>query len=452
MKLAIFLGVLATFPAWANLHLAPPDFNNEYGRAIFVDFEKAEYDITYNVLWKKAPRVKTKITFTATRTGKPIFDLIPDVKNAKLNGEPTEVVETTTPDGSKIRQVLTTVEPGVHTLELENTFRSNVRYQLFRRRVSSAFWIRDLKYRKFLEQYIPSNFEYDQYKMTLNLTFAGTKTAYQDIYTNGDVTQTSPNSYRVEFPEYYTVSCPYFHTTPKGQKKRMDFTYKSIDGRDLSVTVYTSWWSHPRKFKAEAEKIFKELEADYGPWGHKGLVAYQTFPGTGGMEHAGATQTSFGALDHEMLHSYFAKGVMPANGNSGWIDEAIASWRDYGYQRKPLPEFTGSNLGLGSVYQRNTDDRAYALGREFMAYLDYQLQDRGGLKAFLKGYFQTYKHTVITQEHFKNNLEFWSGLDLTDAFNTYIWGENQTEEKESHAHEMSPAHRPLTTADLHKIL
>lgn len=448
-KWILFASLLST-SAFANLHLAPPDFNNEHGRAIFVDFKEAHYNITYNVLWKRAPRVKTKITFTATKTGSPIFDLIPTPRNAKLNGEPVKIVETTTPDGSKIRQVLATVRPGVHTLELENIFRKNVRYQLFRRRVSSAFWIRDLKYRKFLEQYIPSNFEFDQYRMTMDLKFSGTRTAWQDIYANGQVIRTSPNSYRVEYPEWYTVSCPYFHTTPKGRKKRLDFTYKSINGRDIPVTVYTSWWSHPRKFKAEAEKVFKELEADYGPWAHNSFVAYQTFPGTGGMEHAGATQTSLGALDHEMLHSYFAKGIMPANGNSGWIDEAIASWRDYGYQRKPLPAFTGSNLGAQSVYQRNTDGRAYALGREFMAYLDYQLQDRGGLKAFLKGYFQAYKHTVITQEHFKNNLEFWSGLDLTDDFNTYIWGENPGEE--FHSEEGSPAHKALSQAELNKIL
>lgn len=451
MKKWIFISALVSTSALANLHLAPPDFNNENGRGIFVDFQKAEYDITYNVLWKKTS-VKSTITFVATKKGTPLFDLIPEIKSARLNGEEVSVVEATAPDGSKLRQVLSIVEPGTHVLEIENSFRKNVRYNLLRRRVSSAFWIRDLKYRKFWEQYVPSNFEFDQYKMIMNVKFSGIKRAVQDIYTNGDVTQTSPNSYRIEFPEWYTVSCPYFHTTPKGQKKRLDFTYKSIDGRDLDVTVYTSWWSHPRRFKKEAIKLFKELEADYGPWGHKGLVAYETFPGTGGMEHAGATQTSFAALDHEMLHAYFAKGIMPANGNAGWIDEAIASWRDYGYQRKALPGFSGSNLGLGSPYQRNTDKRSYALGREFMAYLDYLLQDRGGLKAFLKGYFQTYKHTVITQEHFKNNLEFFSGLDLSDVFNTYIWGENSLHESEHEHVEMSPAHKPLTKAQLEAIL
>lgn len=449
MKKILLLSVFLCSSAFANLHLAPPDFETFLGRGIYVDFSEAQYDITYNVKWKKTS-VKTKITFHAKSTGKPLFDLLPNPSEVLLNGEPVKVIETTDPDGQNLRLVDEVVGPGEHTLEMVNTFKENVRYKLLSRKVSSAFWIRDLKYRKFLEQYIPSNFEFDQYRMIFNVTFEGTTKDAQDIYTNGKVTQTAPNAYRIAFPDYYTVSCPYFHTTPKGQKKRLDFNYKSIDGRDIPVTVYTSWWSNPQKFKDESLKIFKELEADYGPWAHDGLVAYETFPGTGGMEHAGATQTSLAALDHEMLHSYFAKGVMPARGNAGWIDEAIASWRDYGYQRKPLPGFSGSDLGLGSVYQRNTDKRAYALGREFMAYLDYRLQDVGGLKAFLRGYFAAYKHTVITQEHFKNNLEFFMGADLTPEFETYIWGKNG--QSGAGVVEENHVHHPLTNAQLESIL
>ena len=448
MKKLVLLSSLLATSAWANLHLAPPDFETTYGRAIFVDFKTADYDVTYNVKWKKTS-VKTRIVFQANSTGKPLFDLIPDVNNASIDGRKVEIVETTSPDGSKLRQVNEVVAPGEHVLEIENSFRENVRYSLLTRKVSSAFWIRDLKYRKFLEQYIPSNFEFDQYKMTMNVTFEGTQKAKQDIYTNGKVTETSPNSYRIEFPEYYTVSCPYFHTTPKGKNKRIDFTYPSIDGRQIPITVYTQWWSHPRKFKAETERVMAELEADYGPWGHDSFTAYETIPGTGGMEHAGATQTSFGALDHEMLHSYFAKGVMPANGNSGWIDEGIASWRDRGYPRLPTIDFEGSDIGGQSVYKRNTDNRSYKLGSAFFANLDYRLQDMGGLKAFLKGYFAAYKHTVITTEHFKNNLEFFSGMDLSHDFDTYIYGKGAVNES---VVEENPHHKELTDEQIKSML
>jgi hypothetical protein len=449
MKKIILAAALLTTNAYANLHLSPPDFDSKYGRAVFVDFKTAEYNITYDTI-NEITTVKSKITFESKTAGKPIFDLVPIPGSLKLDGQKVKQNLISFPGGlSKLRQLTTSVNPGVHTLEISNTIDTNVSFHTDFGVVSSAFWIRDLKDRLFLEQYIPSNFEYDQYQMTFNVKFEGVEKATQDFYTNGKISQTSPVSWKIEFPEYFTVSCPFYHVTPKGWMRRLDFTYPSISGREIPMTVYSPWKSRTARFKPEALRVIKELETDYGAWAHDSFVAYGTFIGTGGMEHSGATATSFGALDHEMLHSYFAKGIMPANGNSGWIDEAIASWRDRGYQRNPTPGFGGSNLGDGSIYKRNTDKRAYSLGAGFMAYLDYRLQDSGGLKAFLKGYFQTYKHQVITNLHFKNNLEFFSGLNLDGDFETYIFGTNT---EDNLVEEANPHHAPLTAEELKSIL
>ncbi len=449
MKIIGLVTVLFAANVYANLHLSPPDFDSANGRAVFVDFKTAEYNITYDTI-NEVTTVKSKITFEAKTEGKPLFDLVPCPDLVILDGKKVKQNLISFPGGvSKLRQVTTAVNPGIHTLEIENIIDANVIFHTDFGVVSSAFWIRDLKDRLFLEQYVPSNFEYDQYQMTFNVNFLGIEKASQDFYTNGKVTKTSDVSWKIEFPEYFTVSCPFYHMTPKGWMKRLDFSYQSISGREIPMTVYSPWKRRTRKFKPEALRVIKELEADYGPWGHDSFVGYGTMIGTGGMEHSGATATSFGALDHEMLHSYFAKGVMPANGNSGWIDEAIASWRDKGYQRNPTTGFGGSDLGGQSVYKRNTDKRAYALGAAFMAYLDYKLQDSGGLKAFLKGYFQTYKHQVITEQHFKNNLEFFSGLNLDADFGTYIWGTNSDTE---HLHETNLHHSALTKDELKSIL
>jgi len=445
-----WLFLLITSNAFANLHLAPPDFDSKYGRAIHVDFKKAEYDITFDLDHQTAS-VKSKITFESAATGKPIFDLIPKPENIKINGHKIRAFEITLPGNiSRSRILSASVNPGIHVMEMENEFSRNVIFDQEWGHVFSAFWIRDLKDRMFLEQYIPSNFEYDQYKIVLNINVVGLDSPDLDFFVNGQLTRTSAQSWRVEYPEFYTVSCPYFHMTPKGFHSRLDFNYRSVSGKNIPITVYSNWKSRTRKFKAETIKVMQELEADYGAWGHDFFIAYGTMPGTGGMEHAGATATSFGALDHEMLHSYFAKGVMPANGNSGWIDEAIASWRDRGYLRNPSPGFEGSNLGAHSIYKRNTDDRAYGLGSAFMAYLDWRLQNSGGLKAFLRGYFQAYKHQVITTEHFKNNLEFFSGLNFDKEFSTLIWGKNTPETQNLKVH--NPNHRPLSPTELKSLL
>ena len=449
MKKILLATALLSTSVYANLHLSPPDFDSSYGRAIFVDFKTAQYDITYDVA-NEITTVKSKITFEAKTQGKPLFDLVPNPNSLKLDGQKVKQNMISFPGGvSKLRQLSSVVTPGTHTLEIENIIDTNVSYNTDFGNVSSAFWIRDLKDRLFLEQYIPSNFEYDQYQMTYNVNVEGVDEASQEFFTNGKVTTLSPVKWKIEFPEYFTVSCPFYHMSPKGMLRRLDFSYKSISGREIPMTVYSPFKKRTNKFKHEAIRVMTELEKDYGPWAHPSFVAYGTWRGSGGMEHSGATATSFGALDHEMLHSYFAKGVMPANGNSGWIDEAIASWRDKGYQRNATTGFLGSDLGGQSVYKRNTDKRAYSLGNAFMAYLDYRLQEMGGLKAFLRGYFQTYKHQVITEQHFKNNLEFFSGLNLDKEFDTYIWGQNVENE---HLFEENPHHSNLSREQLQSIL
>lgn len=82
----VTLGLALTSSAFANLHLAPPDFDSSYGRAIFVDFKEAQYEINYDIQ-RKATIVKSKITFTAEKKGKPLFDLIPKPTKVTLNGQ-----------------------------------------------------------------------------------------------------------------------------------------------------------------------------------------------------------------------------------------------------------------------------------------------------------------------------------------------------------------------------
>ena len=93
--------------------------------------------------------------------------------------------------------------------------------------------------------------------------------------------------------------------------------------------------------------------------------------------------TDMSALGHEMFHFYFARGVMPANGNAGWVDEALASWRDDGYQS--LGTLSGSsNMSGRPYYTRTTDTAAYSFGERFMSYLDGKLKSKGGLKPYMR--------------------------------------------------------------------
>src|SRR5690606_7391927 len=226
MKKLFSLGLLClTTQALANLHLAPPDFDTQSGRAVFVDFKKAHYEITYD-LYKREASVKTQIEFEQKNSGLPLFDLVPIARNVRVNGEKANVVSLSFPGKvSKAKLIKKELDPGLHSVEMTNIMTRNVEFNDDFQFVKSAFWIRDLKDRLFLEQYIPSNFEFDQYQITLDIKFIGTSRENQDIYTNGDITKIAKNHYRIVYPEYFTVSCPYLHITSKNGLKRLDFTY-----------------------------------------------------------------------------------------------------------------------------------------------------------------------------------------------------------------------------------
>jgi hypothetical protein len=140
------------------------------------------------------------------------------------------------------------------------------------------------------------------------------------------------------------------------------------------------------------------------------------------MEYAGATTTDLGSLRHELDHSYFARSITPANGDAGWIDEAIASWGDAGYPRSVAPPGGGANMGARSPYIRETHTSAYTLGRDFLKHLDHLLRDVGGLKRFLATYAERKRHSSVTAVEFQRLVEGFLGSPLGELFDRHVYG------------------------------
>jgi hypothetical protein len=205
--------------------------------------------------------------------------------------------------------------------------------------------------------------------------------------------------------------------------------------------------------KWRTKKILRELERDYGPWPHPRLLIYGTKL-SGGMEYVGATATSLISLGHELQHSYFAKGILPANGNSGWMDEGIASWRDKKHQSHSSPNYDGFNLGDHSIYTRKTDSNSYVKGRSFFAYMNFKLKQAGkrGLKDFLKIYFEKRKFTTVTTQDLISDLEEYSGLSLQADFDKYIFGKGYNKGRSPAVEPNNPHHRNYTRKEINSML
>jgi hypothetical protein len=436
MKILILMTLLFAQLSYAGIEHAPPSFVVSNEKLVFVDFIKAHYDIVFDTSSKTATSTTT-IFFRADEEGYPIFDSVTRPSDVKVNGISVDHALTTVPGNvSYVRYAKTKIGRGVHMMIVKTNIQNGVKY--FGNTVSSGFFIKDLKDRNFLERYVVTNYEYDQYEMQFNVRVNGTSREHT-VYANGEMVEVGPNHFQINFPRYYTASSLYFHLAPKNKFVTLNFNYTSINGTQIPVTIYSSFKLRNWRFKNKTIQVLRELENDYGPYPHPKLLIYGTKL-RGGMEYVAATATSYVALGHELQHMYFAKGLMPADGNAGWMDEGIASWRDKGHQMHSRPNYFSFNLGKHNVYTRKTDKNSYEKGRSFVAYLDYQLKAAGkaGMKDFLRGYFAKRKFTLVTTEDFKNDLEAYANINFTADFVQYIYGGNPMENQGR-----SPAVEPL---------
>jgi hypothetical protein len=430
----------------------PVSFAYKSGKATFVDFEEAIYDITYDIDLKKS-EVVAKFKMHIVEEGYPLFDLVEDPTYVALDGIETNTTVISTPaNETKLRVINKVLPTGKYELTVKVPLKNLIEYTS--NGVKSAFWVTDLEDRYYLERYIPVNLEYDRLKMTFNIQFNGLK-AKQHIFANGTVNWVTGQKAKIEFPEHFTVNSLYFHTTPVGSVELLETSFKSVSGQDLPVSIYQSAEDSDSEglkgLKTLALRVFNELEADYGAFPHASITIYNAslaHMGLGGMEYAGATVTNRGSLSHELFHSYFARGVTPANGNAGWIDEALASWRDNGYNR--LGSLYGSSqMAAHPTYTRKTDTAAYSFGARFMAFLDNKFKDQGGLKPFMNKLIEKKLFEPLFTEEFIKEMETFYGEDLQGIFKTYVFKKSAQGGLKAQKTEV---HRKLSFQELKSIL
>lgn len=442
IALAMPLNLLAT------IKHAPPNFNTAQGNAIFIDFQEASYNLSYNPSSKSVSAV-SKISFESSEEGLPLFDLVETPSQILLDGQVVshQLINSPAPDNeTKFRMVLKNIKPGLHTLEISSPISKGINFVAGG--VSSAFWYSDLDDRSYLEAYLPANYEYDQYKMTFNIDFNGlTK---QKIYANGIVSKIDDSKFSVEYPSSYTSSSGYFHTAPIGRYAEKNFSFRSIDGRDIPVTAYAA--DKNAKLENLKNKIVQSLtglESQYGPFLHPTLTVFNA--GSGGMEYCGATMSEIWALNHELTHSYFARGgLMPANGNAGWLDEAITTWSDEGSPSKSDLGSMRSNMAGHSQYRRYTDREAYTKGKNFFSHLHYKFQANGGLNTFLNQLIETDSFRPMTTEEFIKKISVYYSEDLTPIFKKYVYAQK----KKIHSGQAAkaPVHMKMTIDQMAKYL
>ena len=400
-------------------------------------------------------RGQSIIKFKLKKSGRPYFELQSPLTSIRLNTFSVSASSLKDPDGENQSywSVDQKLSPGsVHELELE--------YQLPAGRVTftngGVRFLTDMTdlNGKFFEYWGPVGFEGDAFALNLELKVNNTESVHT-LFTNGKSSVSPSQSWKIIFPDYFSKSSFYVHLTNLTGLTIKKFVYQGLE-KDIPVEVYGTTASLVNSAVSQLPKLFAELEGDYGAYAHEKFVAYMN-DRSGGMEYVGATITSLGSLDHELLHSWFARSVIPADGRSGWIDEAMASWRDYGYtQAKSTLQRTPTNLANFSSYRKSTPSNSYVDGRALMAELDLEFESFGGLKPVMRAFFKKYKNQVVTNEEFWDFLHLQTNLDVEPFNLRYAMGEAEESMEEDGASlsikkEVSKHPDPLTEKEVLRL-
>lgn len=412
------------------------------------DFDSVNLAYTFNLATQIA-QGHSEIDFHATASGLAYFLSDPTITAAELDGVPVGISQISDPDKLNTLQVVPVflTKGSAHHLRLDFTVPS-AEVSFDGAGVGFLTSMSDLIPGNYLEAYAPASFENDEYHLRMNLKIDGTPAAHT-LFSNGVSQQLSANEWQIDFPSYFTSSSFYVHLTHQPFVVRTG-SYQGVNAL-IPITVYSRDATLADKAMQDLPGLFAELEATYGPYAHPTFTAY--IAGKGGMEYSGATITSNSALGHELTHSWFARGVMPSSGSSGWIDEAIASWRDYDYFRATSTGVRApTNLGRFSAFERFAPHNVYVDGRALLAEFDFLMANQGGLRPVLRQLFAGWDHRTIRTEDFKEFLEQKSGLDLTNLFQRYIYAADASFPGDGiNEYRESPFHPMLSRKEIEKL-
>ncbi|MBU2649704.1 MAG: T9SS type A sorting domain-containing protein [Bacteroidetes bacterium] len=192
-------------------------------------------------------------------------------------------------------------------------------------------------------------------------------------------------------------------------------------------------------------ELFSDLYGLYPFWEEKyGHCLTQL---GGGMEHQTMTTIGgfgFGLVAHELGHMWFGDNVTCATWSDIWINEGFATYTDYLAHEKiagpPWPQIwledTHENVlsqpdgsvyvpedELGNIWRIFSGRLSYDKGASIVHMIRFELQNDSVFFNVLKEFQDIYADSVATGVDFKEVLEDISGMDFTDFFDQWYFGE-----------------------------
>jgi hypothetical protein len=292
------------------------------------------------------------------------------------------------------------------------------------RRVRWSIGMADLYAGRYLEAWFPANLPFDHFPFTLELAITGTAIPHA-LVTNGHVATTGTNQWTISFPPWFTTMSPLIELHAADTVQTASMTARlPLSRRPITISA-TKFVAGDEDVAASLPRIaalLAEQERRFGEFSGSSYVCF--FHGTlGGMEYGNATTTSESALRHEVIHSWFSRGLTPASQADGWWDEGFTRYLETDDRPERL-DFRRPPVELCSrkAFQRTTSARSYEAGSRVFRGIA-ALVGGDGLQAAMRDLYRTRHGTSISTPMLESHLIASTGaVSLVDVFHRFVYG------------------------------
>ncbi|HET6582222.1 MAG TPA: hypothetical protein VFG69_02220 [Nannocystaceae bacterium] len=252
----------------------------------------------------------------------------------------------------------------------------------------------------YAEQWLPMNLPHDELAMRIEIEVLGTDAPHV-LGANAPVEALGPAHWRVDFPPQFSAMSPLFVLMPEALVERGSAPVRLPDGHVVTIDVIR-WADYPiamADILAATGEALISANLELGEYIHGDRYFAFVSDSAGGMEYEGATSAVYWALEHEVFHSWIARGIRPLRHRDGWLDEA---WTTYSVDDEFAAELLGPDdplevLASDDPWTRITPVAAYSTGARVFATLAAEI---GGpeLRGLLREFYMAHAGELVTTE------------------------------------------------------
>jgi hypothetical protein len=300
--------------------------------------------------------------------------------------------------------------------------------------VTFDLWMSDLQPGRYLEMWVPAPLIHDRFALHLDIALEGTDRPHTLIANTAGVdAEPKRRTWSLLYPAHFTALSPMLVLAP-ADSMEMRRSAVGLPGWDRSLGLVTA-----RHIDADADLGAAEadlqgwlayLAARYQPWVHGDTFWAVIWSPGRGMEYDGGTTASVSALEHEVFHSWFGRGVKPARASDGWIDEAFTVWSTAAHRAEPA-RFASEALALDeppvtlyppNPWSRHTPVESYRQGARLFSGIAHLLGGPDRLRAAMADWYKANAGNLVTTDGLGAHLKLWSGTDISPLWARYVHG------------------------------